>query len=93
MNTLQTVEEMYEVHGYFEQLAIKIGDGFRSLGTREIPKPVNRPLGVEGTMEHRFTTPLILTKGHKQVVIKASPEQPLVCFGIANATCGRLRNR
>ncbi len=86
-----TVEQQFEVHGYFEQLGIRVGDRYKSLGTRTIPKPVDRPLGVAGERTYTFTAPFTLTAGHKQVLIKASQQRPVVAFGIANALCGRAK--
>lgn len=88
---MKTIEELFEVHGYFEEIGIQIGDRYRSLGTRTIEKPTDRPLGAGGTRHYTIEEPLTLVKGHRSVVIKASKNRPLVCFGIANALCGRAK--
>lgn len=89
---MKTVEQVFEVSGYFEELSIQIGDSFKVLGTRSIPNPQpSRQLGVYGKVEHMLTESVVLTKGHKQVIIKASPEKPIHCTGVANALCGRIR--
>lgn len=86
------VEDIFHVHGYFEELGVKIGDSFKSLGTREIPNPQpSRSLGVNGTRDYVITSPVVLTKGHKTVTIRASVNKPLVCFGVAQALCGRAK--
>ena len=88
---MKTVEELFEVHGYFEQIGTQVGDSYRSLGTRTIEKPTDRPLGADGVRYYTLVEPLTLVKGHRSVVIKASKDRPLKCFGIANALCGRAK--
>jgi hypothetical protein len=84
-------EDIFEVHGYYEDIVIRIGDRAKLIGTRPIPKPNSRPLGVDGATEYTITEPLTLNVGFKQKTFRASIERPIRCTGYAQALCGRRK--
>lgn len=83
------VSAHFEVLGYFEDVFDL--DAKKSLGTRKVLNPdPKRPCGFHGRMEETLTTPLILDRGHKQVVVPASPDKPLRIQTTLQKLCGRL---
>lgn len=86
---MNTPSNIFEVHGFFEILVARHGPAVRTLGTRAIPDPAPRPLGVDGLRSYVLTAPLTVQRGHKTVTLKASPAKPIVCEGHAHALCGR----
>lgn len=80
----------FEVLGFFENLATPIpGGGWREIGTRGIPYPIDRGFGSFSVREFSATSPIEVTKGHRQVIAKASPEKPLALRSVAYPLCGR----
>ena len=81
--------DTFEVHGYYEELTVRIGERIKFLGTRDIDDPSPRQLGIAGAVEYRFEQDLELDRGHKRVTVRASKEKPIRARGVAQAKCGR----
>lgn len=80
----------FEVLGFSEDL---IDANTREYyGSRRMEAPT-RPLGSPGMLKYSITENLTLQKGHKQVVLKASPKRPKQVVGIINIICGREKSK
>ena len=81
----------FEYHGCFEDVF-----DLRTrtcLGTRKVAEQPGRAFGYAGRREEIVTEPLKLQRGHKEIVIKASKENPLHIQTTLQHICGRmLRN-
>jgi len=78
----------FEILGFYEEfidLDIK-----RTLGMRPVTTLV-RKLGSDGCVELVLTEPITLTKGMKQVVIKASKMRPVRVAAMLQILCGRSK--
>jgi hypothetical protein len=82
------VNVQFEVLGYFEDVFDL--DAQKSLGTRKVENPdPRRVCGFHGKMEETVTVPLLLNRGHKQIVVPASPSKPLRIQTTLQRICGR----
>jgi len=85
----------YEIVGFYEEfiaLDLLTGYGARTLGTRRV-ETLDRVLGAAGRTELTLTEPLVLTKGAKQVTVKASKENPVKVAAMLQILCGFSKNR
>lgn len=78
----------FETLGYIEQLQ-ENEHPFRVLGDRRVETP-NRILGIQGQILLTITENLVLTKGHREVTLKASPKRPRVVRATLQRLCGRI---
>lgn len=83
-----SVRGTFEHLGFYEDVYDL--DEQRMLGTRPAQEQVGRPLGYAGNRRETVTVPLLLQRGHKQVVVKASPEKPLHIETTLQRLCGRM---
>lgn len=79
----------YEILGYFEEFTD--AHTFKGLGCRVIKEPM-RPLGSGGLSTYQLTESVVLTKGLKEVTIKASPKRPRLVRSMIQILCGRIKN-
>lgn len=79
----------FEVHGYFEEF-IEREHPHRVLGWRRI-ETATRKLGFAGRIEVDLIENLTLTKGLKQVLIKASPKKPVRVWTMIQVVCGAVK--
>ncbi len=80
----------YEILGYFEELTdCATGKG---LGSRRIAEP-DRPCGSPGMKTFDLTEDVHLTKGMKEVVVKASPKRPRRVMAMIQILCGRIKSK
>lgn len=80
----------FEVLGFFEDI-VDIETN-KCYGHRRLEAPT-RPTGSDGMLEFTITEDLVLTKGHRTVVLKASPEKPRRVFGVIRILCGHVKNK
>lgn len=80
----------FEVLGFFEDL-IDVETN-KCYGSRRLEVPT-RPVGSPGMAEFTITENLELTKGHRTVILKASPKRPKRVVGIIHILCGRVKNK
>lgn len=76
--------------GYFEEVieVLPGGDCGRCLGTRKVVDPGNRPLGYAGRRTETWTETTELTRGMKQVRVRATKREPLTVWTMLQRTCG-----
>ena len=80
--------DTFEIHGYFvEYLDF---DTYECYGYQVIPDQGDWQLGYAGKRLEKLTAPVTLTKGTKQVVLKASENRPIVVTKMCHAMCGRM---
>jgi|KBSSwiStaDraftv2_1062776.scaffolds.fasta_scaffold2271502_2 hypothetical protein len=80
----------FEVLGYREDLMDAMTG--KLLGTREIPEP-DRPLGSNGMKEYTITEAIVLKRGHKEFILKASPQRPKRVVGMIQILCGKVKRQ
>lgn len=78
----------FEVLGFQEHFDDENG---RLLGWRNIGMP-DRPTGSPGRREVTLTENLILTKNHKEAIVKASPQRPKKVMGMILIICGPTKD-
>lgn len=80
----------FECLGFYQNIATPVpGGGWRELGTEDIDYPGTRGFGAASIRERVLTSPLPLTKGHRSIVVKASPQKPVSLRLIAFVKSGR----
>lgn len=79
----------YDVVGFYEEF-IDL-DTRRTLGTRRV-ETLDRPLGSNGYKETILTEPLSLTKGMKQIIVKASVQRPVRIACMLQILCGQSKH-
>lgn len=80
----------FEVLGYFEEFVDATTK--KVLGTRRL-ETLDRPLGSDGMTEFDLVETLTLNKGHKQHVVKASPQRPLRVITMVQVLCGAAKEK
>lgn len=80
----------FEVLGFSEDLLDARTKEY--YGSRRMEAPT-RPVGSPGMLEYDVTENLTLQKGHKVVVLKASPKKPKRVVGIITVLCGRTKDK
>lgn len=78
----------FEVIGFEEEL-LDVATN-KVLGSYRIEQPT-RKVGSEGRMEWDLTATVTLKKGHRTVVVTASPEKPRRVRGMINILCGPVK--
>ena len=78
----------YEIAGFFEEIFDAEFGNF--LGVRRLSEP-DRPLGHAGRKEFAITEDVILVKGTKDKLYRASRKKPLKVVGMLQIVCGRTK--
>jgi len=79
----------FEILGFFERLIDARTN--KALGTRTVGRP-DRPLGSAGMLEYDITETVTLRRGHKEMVLAASPKKPWRVIGQIEIFCGRVKS-
>lgn len=79
-----------EVVGFFEEIMdSKKG---KMLGVI-LHTTLDRPLGARGRKDFELTAPTEMRRGHKMVIVKASPQRPVKVWGMMQPLCGKSKVR
>jgi len=78
----------FEVFGFVEDLVC--AETYKALGSRPVAE-LTRPTGSPGMITFTLTENVILTKGMKQILIKASSQRPRRVIGTIQILCGRTK--
>lgn len=91
MTTTATPSGVFEHLGYFEELID--ATSFKCYGTRKVDDPQGRECGYAGRREETLIATVHLDKGHKSVLLKASPAKPVRVVTMLHVLCGRTMPR